>query len=299
MGEGGRKVSYIVDLVVDQKAALGEGPHWNGEEHVLYWVDIMGKRLHHYDPITKENKTFTFNQYVGAAVPAQPGKILLAMHDGIYRFDLKTEELLLVANPEENQPNIRFNDGKCDSSGRFYIGTMALNIEKGKGSLYRLDPSGQIQKILSSVTISNGLAWSPDEKFMYYIDTPTGEVAVFSYDKLTGNISSKKTSIVIPNEMGSPDGMTIDSDGMIWVAHWDGSRVTQWNPYTGKQLDEIVVPVKHVTSCTFGGEHLDELYITTARQGLSEEELEKYPLSGGLFKVKTKAKGMKGYGYKG
>ncbi|WP_121663177.1 SMP-30/gluconolactonase/LRE family protein [Metabacillus litoralis] len=292
-------MGYIADLVVDQKATLGEGPHWNGEEQALYWVDIIGKRLHRYDPLTKENKTFTFNQYVGAAVPAQLGKMLLAMHDGIYRLDLETEDLILVANPETNQPHIRFNDGKCDSSGRFYIGTMALNIEKGKGALYRLDPSGHIHKILSSVTISNGLAWSPDEKFMYYIDTPTGEVTVFSYDKQTGSISSKKTSVVIPNEMGSPDGMTIDSDGMIWVAHWDGSRVTQWNPYTGKQLDEVVVPVKHVTSCTFGGEHLDELYITTARQGLSEEELEKYPLSGGLFKVKTKAKGMKGNGYKG
>lgn len=132
---------------------------------------------------------------------------------------------------------------------------------------------------------------------MYYIDTPTGEVVTFSYDKASGDITYKQTAVKIPSEMGSPDGMTIDQEGMIWVAHWGGSCVTRWDPHVGKQLDEVVVPAKNVTSCIFGGEDLDELYITTARQGMNEEELERYPQSGGLFKVKTKEKGMKGHTY--
>lgn len=291
-------MAYKAELILDEKAILGEGPHWDEQVKVLYWVDIIGKKLHRYSPNIHENKTFTFNEYIGAAVPTDTGEMLLAMHNGIYQFDFQTEKLSLIVNPEADKPNNRFNDGKCDSSGRFYIGTMELNAEKGKGAFFRLDPSGQIQQILSSVTISNGMAWSPDEKLMYYIDTPTGEVATFTYDKKSGDIRYKKPAVKIPSEMGSPDGMTIDQEGMIWVAHWGGSRVTRWDPHVGKQLDEVIVPAKNVTSCVFGGEHLDELYITTARQGMNEEELESYPLAGGLFKVKTKEKGMKGHSYR-
>lgn len=292
-------MAYQAELVVDEKATLGEGPHWDGQKNVLYWVDIIGQKLHQYDPKRNENRTFQLDQYIGAAVPAENGQIIVGLQNGLYRFDLQSERLALIEDPEIDLPHNRFNDGKCDSLGRLYIGTMDLNAEKGKGSLYRLDLSGQIKKMLSPVTISNGLAWSPDEKYMYYIDTPTGEVSTFSYDKQSGDIVYKQTAVKIPKGMGSPDGMTIDQEGMIWVAHWGGSRVTRWNPHEGKQLDEVSVPAPNVTSCTFGGEHLDELYITTARQGLSEEELASNPKAGGLFKVKTKEKGMVAQIYRG
>ena len=290
-------MAYQAELVLDEKATLGEGPHWDG--HVLYWVDIISEKLHRYNPEHHQNDTFQLNQYIGAVIPAQNDQLIVGLQNGIHLFDLKTEELTLINDPEEDLPHNRFNDGKCDPSGRLYIGTMGVNAEKQKGSLYRLDLKGQLEKIISPVTISNGLAWSPDEKYMYYIDTPTGEVSTFHYDKQTGNIAFKETAVQIPPEMGSPDGMTIDQEGMIWVAHWGGSRITRWNPHIGKQLDEVHVPAPNVTSCTFGGKNLDELYITTARQGLTEEELALNPQAGGLFKVKTKEKGMVGQVYRG
>ncbi|HZH58053.1 MAG TPA: SMP-30/gluconolactonase/LRE family protein [Metabacillus sp.] len=290
-------MAYQAELVVHQKAILGEGPHWDG--HVLYWVDIMSKRLHRYNPEQHHNETFQLDQYIGAVIPSLNGQLVVGLQNGIHALDLQSGSLTLIGDPETELPHNRFNDGKCDPSGRLYIGTMDVNAERGKGSLYRLDLSGQLKKMISPVTISNGLAWSPDEKFMYFIDTPTGEVSTFTYDKQTGDIVFKETAVRIPNEMGSPDGMTIDQEGMIWVAHWGGSRVTRWDPHIGKQLDEVHVPAPNVTSCTFGGQNLDELYITTARQGLTEEELALSPQAGGLFKVKTKVKGMVGQVYRG
>lgn len=288
---------YNAELVLDAKAALGEGPHWDSNEKIIYWVDILGMKLHAFDPVTSENRTFQLDQYIGAAVPGQEGQFILALQNGIYQFDLSTEKLILLVNPESDKPNNRFNDGKCDAHGRFYVGTMDIDAKDQRGSFYRLGIDGQIHKMLSSVTISNGLAWSPDRTNMYHIDTPTGEVSIFDYDEKTGDISNKQLCVRIPEEMGSPDGMTIDSEGMIWVAHWGGSRVTRWDPHAGNWVDEVIVPAKNVTSCVFGGENLDELYITTARQGMSEEELMEYPFSGGLFKVKTNVRGLPGYNY--
>lgn len=290
-------MAYQAELVVDQKAILGEGPHWDG--HVLYWVDIMSKRLHRYDPEHLHNDTFHLDQYIGAVIPSENGQLVVGLQNGIHVLDLQSKSLTVIEDPETDLPHNRFNDGKCDPSGRLYIGTMDVNAVKGKGSLYRLDLSGRLKKMISLVTISNGLAWSPDEKYMYFIDTPTGEVSTFTYDKQTGDIVFKETAVRIPNEMGSPDGMTIDQEGMIWVAHWEGSRVTRWDPHIGKQLDEVCVPAPNVTSCTFGGKNLDELYITTARQGLTEEQLAMFPQAGGLFKVKTKEQGLVGQVYRG
>jgi len=290
-------LAYQAELVIDEKATLGEGPHWDG--HVLYWVDIISKKLHRYNPENHHNETFQLEHYIGAVIPAEDGRLVVGLQNGIHLFDLETKGLTLIDDPEKDLPHNRFNDGKCDPSGRLYIGTMDVSAKKGMGSLYRVDLKGQLKKIISPVTISNGLAWSPDQKYMYYIDTPTGEVSTYRYDQQTGDIVYKETAVQIPNGMGSPDGMTIDQEGMIWVAHWGGSRVTRWNPHSGKLLDEVHVPASNVTSCTFGGKDLDELYITTARQGLTEEELALNPQAGGLFKVKTKEKGMVGQVYRG
>ncbi|MDT8862442.1 SMP-30/gluconolactonase/LRE family protein [Alkalihalobacillus sp. MEB130] len=286
-----------VEGVFPAKATLGEGPHWDHDNHHLYWVDILEKKLHLFDPQQNQNHSVQFDQYIGAVVRSKSGQLLLAMENGIYQYDLQSQKLTFITNPEKNLSGNRFNDGKCDPAGRFWAGTMSLDETEGQGSLYRLDPSGESKKILSPVTISNGLAWSPDHSFMYYIDTPTSEVKMYQYDEKSGDIRFLKTSVSIPRSSGYPDGMTIDSDGMIWVAHWGGARVTRWDPQSGIQLDEISIPAKNVTSCTFGGANLDELYITTARIGMDEEELSHYPQSGNLFRVRTKAKGIPAYLY--
>jgi sugar lactone lactonase YvrE len=176
---------------------------------------------------------------------------------------------------------------------------MSQSVKKGEGSLYCLHTDLTVEKKVSDLTISNGLAWSPDHRFMYLIDSPTGKVTCYTYDLATGTIADPKTVITFPEGVGGPDGMTIDDEGMLWIAHWGGSRVSRWNPNTGEQLDEIRVPVKNVTSCTFGGKNLDELYITTAREDTSEEELAQYPHAGGLFKIKTNYKGGKTYSFNG
>ena len=281
-----------VTLVLDSKSALGEGPHWDHEQNILYWVDILGKKVHIYDPRKNGNRTIQFDQFIGAAVPGQTGQLILAMQNGLYRYNIGSNQLTKLGDPEQDKINNRFNDGKCDAMGRFWIGTMDLAGKKDCGSLYRFDVDGKITKVLSPVSISNGIAWSPDKKFMYFIDTPTQKVATYHYEESTGNISYDGTAAEIPKEMGSPDGMTIDEEGMIWVAHWGGAMVSRWNPCNGSLLDTIKIPAKNVTSCTFGGELLDELFITTARNGLSEEDLAAYPQSGGLFKVKPGVKGL-------
>jgi sugar lactone lactonase YvrE len=287
------------ELVLDAKATLGEGPCWDSKKQCLYWVDILGKKVHKFDPKADEIETFDFDQFVGAVVLDENGNFILAMQNGIYSLDLGTKELVQIVNPEAALPNNRFNDGKCDPHGRFWAGTMALDDKHGAGSLYCMDTDRSVKKVVAETTISNGLAWSPDNSKMYFIDTPTGVVKGYDYDINTGEIANGQIVVKIPEGQGGPDGMTIDSEGMLWVAHWGGYKVSRWNPNTGEQIDEINVPARQVTSCAFGGADLDELYITTARVGLSDEELEKYPLSGGLFKAQVGIKGTPSNRYKG
>lgn len=278
--------------VSDVRAALGEGPSWNAKQKVLYWVDIHSHCIHIYDPDADSTRTIQLDQPVGAVVPYDDDYCIAALRDGIYRVSLADGSKTLIVNPEEDKPNNRFNDGKCDPAGRFWAGTMSLIGESKTGSLYMLDNDGTITKKVSDVSISNGLGWSPDRKTMYYIDTPERVVWAYDYDLETGEISNRRTVVTIPDGEGSPDGMCVDAEGMLWVAHWGGWRVSCFHPETGERLREIRVPAERVTSCCFGGDNLDELYITTASIGMSDEEKEKNPEAGGLFRIKLDIKGQ-------
>ncbi|AQS56957.1 SMP-30/gluconolactonase/LRE family protein [Novibacillus thermophilus] len=286
-------------LVLDANATLGEGPSWDQTNQVLYWVDVQEKRVHVYDPYKHENRSIQLNQFVGAVVPREAGGVALALASGFYTLDLRTEALCFIGDPERHLTNNRFNDGKCDPKGRFWAGTMSLMGEAEQGTLYRLNTNESIQPVLTNVSVSNGICWSPDHQTMYYIDTPTQSVTAFDYELETGNISKSRVVIKVPDREGKPDGMTIDEEGMLWIAHWGGYQVARWNPYTGKKLDRILLPASLCTSCVFGGKNLDELFITTARFGISEDELSKQPHAGGLFRVKTNVKGAPTYAFKG
>jgi sugar lactone lactonase YvrE len=168
---------------------------------------------------------------------------------------------------------------------------MDMNEKDPNGTLYSFDGK-QVTTLLSGVTISNGLAWSVDHKTFYYIDTPTREVKAFDYDLTTGQIANPHTVIHVPESLGWPDGMTSDTDGNLWITMWGGAQLTKWNANTGKLLEQIPVPALHTSSCVFGGKEMNELYVTSARKGMSEADLKKYPLSGGLFKVITNIEGM-------
>lgn len=284
-----------VELVIDSKSELGEGALWNYKTGELLWVDIKGKILNFYKPLTGNNKEMFTGQMIGTVVPTETEQVLVALQNGIYKLDPKTGSKKLIVDPEEDLPDNRFNDGKCDPAGRFWAGTMSMVNEKNAGALYRLDPDSSIHKMVDNVSISNGIVWSPDNTKMYYIDTPTKKVMQYNYNNETGNISDPEVAVEIPNDMGSPDGMTMDEEGNVWIALWGGSAVGCWNPETGKLIHTIGVPAKNVTSCAFGDDDLGTLYITTARTGTSEEELEKFPYAGGVFKTRPGVKGVKAF----
>lgn len=282
-----------VELVLDAKAKLGEGPIWDADRQLLYWVNILDNELHIYKPSTEQDRVIDVGQYVGTVVPRRAGGVMLALHNGFAHLDLETEQLTPLTDPEVHLPDNRFNDGKCDAAGRFWAGTMSLKGGKKVGSLYRLDPDHTVHKMLEEVTTSNGIAWSFDNDIMYYIDTPTGTVDAFDFDLETGTISNRRTVITFPDGVGKPDGMTADSDGMLWVAHWGGGRVTRWDPHAGQLLQTVEVPAPNVTACAFGGSDLDQFYITTARNGLDDATLAQYPHAGGLFRTFVGVRGIR------
>jgi sugar lactone lactonase YvrE len=293
-------MSKNVELVLDIKAQLGEGPIWHAQAQLLYWVNIMGHELHIYNPATHQDRVINVGQYVGAVVPRQAGGVMLALHHGFASLDLETEQLTLINDPEADLPGNRFNDGKCDPVGRFWAGTMGMEGDTtGKGSLYCMDTDLSVRKMVDNVTTSNGIVWSLDHKTMYYIDTRTKRVDAFDYDLASGDISNRRPAITFPEGVGSPDGSTLDAEGMLWVAHWGGARITRWNPTKGELLQTIEVPALQVTACAFGGPNLDQLYITTARHNLDEATLAKYPHAGGLFVVEPGAQGIEAYEFKG
>jgi Gluconolactonase len=283
-------VNYKAECLLDERNELGEGPVWDERLQELLWVDIEGCQLHRYRPSDGRKLQVQTEKKISAAVPAEDGTWLVALADGFYRLNLETGSIALIARTEEETATNRLNDGKCDPAGRFWAGTIS-SWQNRNGHLYTLE-DGHLTKQLSEIGCSNGLAWTADGTVMYYIDTFENYVYAFDYDIATGEISNKRTVITFPEGEGSPDGMSIDSEGMLWVGHWGGWQIGRWNPLTGEKLAAIPIPVRNVTSCAFGGENLDELYITTARQGNDEEQLSKQPLAGALFRVKLDVKGL-------
>ena len=280
---------YQATLLIDAKAGVGETPFWHSGEQKLYWIDVDKKTLNTFDPVSKVEKQFDLQKMPGTVVPIDTGGVLVALRDGVYAYNLKNNAFRLLAAPEKNLPDNWLNDGKCDSAGRFWFGSMGA---KYLASLYRLTASGKCDRMLDSITISNGIVWSLDNSKMYYIDSPTMEVRQFDYDNSTGKISNPRAVIKFPEGVGSPDGMAIDSKGNLWIGHWGGACVSCWNPNTGKMIAKVEVPAQNVTACAFGGKNLETLYITTTSLFTDEASQKKYPSRGGIFVINTGAKGI-------
>ncbi|PTL37784.1 SMP-30/gluconolactonase/LRE family protein [Alkalicoccus saliphilus] len=286
------------ELILDAKAALAEGPAWDDRQNKLIWVDINGYKVNVFDPATGENKSYDVGQHAGAAAVREDGGLILALRDGFYLFEPDTEKLTLLHDPEPHLQGNRFNDGKCDPEGRFWAGTMVLEGDEGDASLYRLDPGRRVETVLTGCTVANGLAWDTKKSVMYHIDTPTKKIRAYDYDPETGNLSNERTAVQVEEDAENPDGMTIDEDGNLWVAFFGGWGVSCYDPETGEELQNIPIPAKQVTSCAFGGENRDELFITTAREGIPDDELEDQPHAGGIFRVKMKVKGAPAYRFR-
>jgi sugar lactone lactonase YvrE len=273
------------ELVIDVRCTLGEGPVWDDREHVLRWVDILGEQVHRYDPETGDHTAIDVDQPVGALALCETSGLALALRDGFGLLDETTGELNLIAPVEADDPSTRMNDGKCDRRGRFWAGTMAFDAAPKRGSLYCLDPVDalNVRVWLTDVTISNGLAWSADDRTLYYIDSATRRIDAMDFDLATGTVDRRRPLFAVPVEAGLPDGMALDDDGYLWVALWGGGAVHRYAP--DGTLDRIIeVPTSHVSCCTFGGSDLDVLYITTARDGLDPETLAAEPHAGSLFR---------------
>jgi sugar lactone lactonase YvrE len=285
-----------VKLAYESKSLLGECPSWDHRRHVLYWVDIDRHIIHVFDPTTGVDRRINIGQEVGCVAPRRAGGLIAALKGGFAFVDIESETCQLLIDPESHLAGNRFNDGKCDPAGRFWAGTMCrqedLSSPQKTGSLYCLFPDLTIRTMVSGITTSNGLAWSGDGRHLYHIDTPTRAVCRYDYDLATADISNKIEAVRIPAEMGYPDGMTIDEEGMLWIALWGGGCISRWSPKDGKLLQTVEVPAPNVTSCTFGGLHLDELYITTARKATEGDALKTNPKAGSLFRLKTDVKGL-------
>lgn len=282
-----------ITLAYETAAALGEGAIWNYESNELYWIDIEGKSLYIFNPKTNTNRSFATPTQIGTVVPKNKTEAIIALVDGIYTINVHTGEITLFADMKADLVGCRLNDGKCDPSGRFWVGSMHWEQKQGHAKLYTIQNDRSVTKKIDSVTISNGIVWTADKKTMYYIDTPTSQIKAYDYDDTTGNISNGRVAVEIPTTLGFPDGMTIDAEDMVWVGMWNGNAVIRFNPKTGEVLQKIEVPAHNITSCAFGGENLETLFITTAKLDMTAEEIKKYPLAGSVFKIVPGVKGVK------
>lgn len=287
--------TFIAELELQDNSLLGEGPVWDHRAQRLYWVDIEGFALHVYNPATRAHRVLPTGEFIGSAAIRRSGGLIAALKSGFAAIDPETGSITPIADAESRLPGNRFNDGKCDPAGRFWAGSLALDEDNGEGlgNLYCLDADHNVHLKVPGVWISNGLAWTRDARTMYYIDSPKQRVVAYDYDNASGAIANPRAVIEAPaSEMGYPDGMTIDEEGMLWIAHWDGGHVCRWNPHTGKELAEIKVPVSRPTSCIFGGEDFGTLYITSARTRLKPEILAGQPLAGSIFKCRPGVHGL-------
>lgn len=278
----------IVDVVLAAGARLGEGPLWDPRAAALRWVDIEPGLVHRFDPESSEDTSFEAGEPVGAVAVRRDGGLVLATASGISTCAEDGSGLTRLHEVSTDPPGGRFNDGKADPWGRFWAGTM--HEGKGRaGAFYRLDPDGSLHEMLTDVSVSNGLGWSPDGRTMYYTDTPTGGVDAFDHDPETGTISRRRRLFDV--ERGWPDGLTVDVEGNLWVALWDGWAVRRYTP-DGRLVDTVELPAQRITSCAFGGTDLSTLYLTSARTGLSADELDRQPHAGSLFALDAQVSGQ-------
>lgn len=285
--------TYEVENVLSIGNQLGEGPLWDPVEKKLYWVDIMAGHVHRVTPGQDDLETFSLGQPVGALGFRERGGFIAALKNGFHFWDPATGQVDFLVDPEAGKPDARFNDGAVDRNGRFWAGTMD---DDGTSALYRYDPDGSLHVMQTGVTCSNGIGWSPDNTTMYYSDSPTLTVFAYDFDLDSGAIDNRRVFHRFEN--GVPDGLTVDSEGFIWVAIWNGWRVVRCDP-SGALAAQIDLPVQCPTCPIFGGDNLDELYVTSAWIGLEPDRRHEQPQAGDLFRIRTGVRGIAEPRFKG
>lgn len=273
-------------------AQLGEGILWHPVRQSLLWIDILGKAFFETQLENNNTRRMPLGEFIGALVPTADGGLLATLHRGVFRLDPESGAATPLALPADHDPaKLRFNDAKCDPQGRLWGGTIAFADTPGTAKLYRFDRDRSVHIMRTGVTVSNGLAWSADGRTLYYIDSPTRCVQAFDFDGETGALSRPRVALDLSGTPGFPDGCTIDTEDRLWVAHWDGARVTCWDPVKGKLIDTLHVPVARPSSCTFGGPRLDTLFICSAEDATSAATPAGVPRGGHVFCAQPGAQG--------
>lgn len=271
----------------------GEGPVWHGNR--LLYVDIEAHKVLSFDPVSGKETIWNVRQRVGTVVPRASGGLVWAGDHGIYALDEATGESAFIVDPEADIPTNRFNDGKCDPAGRFWVGSMDLNSPRqATGALWCLDAERRVEKKFGPATVSNGLVWTRDTQTMFYIDTPRKKVLAFDFDNASGSISNERVAWDTAADPASPDGMCIDSEDRLWVAFCHGGKVVCFDPGSSKVIEQINFPCIETTACWFGGADGKDLFITTGLKPGKDE-----PLAGRLFTCRPGAQGAPGTAFAG
>lgn len=286
-------MSMAVEVFGDVVAELGEGPVWDADGQRLVWVDIDGRQVHVTAADGRSTRSYATSAPVGAAALQRDGGLLLALGGGFARLSMEDGAIVPLADAPGTDPEVaRMNDAEVDPAGRWWAGTKAYDDRPGGGRLYRLDRGGEVTSVLEGLTISNGMAWSADGGTLYHVDTPTQTIARFPFDVDAGTLGERTVHADTSALTGFPDGMTIDADGNLWVAFWGGWCVRCFAGADGALLEEIAMPVEQCTSVAFGGEDLRRLHVTSARAGLSEEQLREQPGAGRVHVVVPGVRGV-------
>jgi len=293
--------SFNVEIVWRGPAMLGEGPLWHPQEQKLYWLDCIKPELHQFDPNTKEKKGWLLPAKIGSIAPREAGGLVAAIGTGVAFINITNDGQVKVEPQVEvitKESRLRLNDGKCDRQGRFWFGTVAPDFSNPTGMLYRLDADKKVTEMVQGIKVSNGLGWSPDNKHMYYTDSLQHKIFRYDFDTTTGGISNQIVFANIPESEGVPDGLTVDAEGCVWSAQWNGWRVTRYRP--DGSIDKVIkMPAQRPTSCMFGGKDLDILYVTSASQDVGEDHPLPGDLDGVLFAIRVGTKGFPEPAYRG
>lgn len=283
------QIESTVECVADVRAVLGEGPVWATAEQALYWLDIEGRKIFRLDR-QAERRQWPTPFRVGCIAPRASGGLIAGTDQGIAIIDLESSRFDIVANPEPDRPHNRFNDGKVDRQGRLWAGTMDDTETAASGALYRLDRADRPKRVDDGYKVTNGPCFSPDGRSMYENDSALRVTYAFEL-AADGTLSNKREFRRYAETDGYPDGMTVDAQGCLWIAFWDGWAVRRYSP-DGELLGEIALPVQRPTSCVFAGEELDTVYVTSATIGLDDEALARQPRAGGLFRIDPGVRGL-------
>jgi sugar lactone lactonase YvrE len=277
--------------VVEAHCVLGESALWSGAEQALYWVDISNSMIHRLTPADGAHRHWLVETEIGSIGLAGPGRLIAALRSGFFLFDIETARFERLGEVAPDDHRMRFNDGRVDRAGRFWCGTMHDFNYQPVGTLYRLDADHHAQRMVEGIGVPNAIAFSPDDRTLYFADSPRRVIWAYDFDLASGTIENRRVFAEVPADEGFPDGATVDREGGLWNARYLGASVVRYDT-AGRIERRIDLPVRQVTSCAFGGAGLDTLYITTASSRMTGEQRRRQPLAGAVFAVEPGVRGL-------